>query len=122
MLYMLSPTGQCLAIHLSLSAHPKRRKDHVYAMPYNLIPFNYNLRATFESRYTYSPFCKPASLASSPQAAHETDLCTEAGGKLGSKKRQNGNTAGTLQSVHTRLSVPTESTRTAMKPELALQK
>jgi len=42
--------------------------------------------------------------------------------KLGSKERQTGNIAGTFQSVHARPSVPAESARTAMKPELAWQK
>lgn len=32
-------------------------------------------------RYTCSPFCKASSTPSTPQAALETDLCTEAGVK-----------------------------------------
>lgn len=42
--------------------------------------------------------------------------------RLRSKKRHDGNTAGTFQSLHTRLSIPSESTGTAVKPELPLPK
>lgn len=69
--------GQCLAIHLSLATHPKRCKDQVYNTLYILVAFSFNLRATCKSRKSYFPFCKPVSLASSPQAAHGTDFCAE---------------------------------------------
>lgn len=67
----------------SLIPHPKRHKDRVYTVPYNLISFssNYNVRATFDCGCTCSPFCKPSRLAPSPQAARETDWCTEHGVK-----------------------------------------
>lgn len=47
-------------------------------------------------------------------------MCISSGGTLESKQADNGNITGTFQSVHTRLSVPTESTRAALKPEPSL--
>lgn len=98
-------------MELSLISHLKRHKDCVYTALYSLISFKFNwFKSYLQFRAHLLSLLQTCDFSIQSTTGCSWDRpCVQ---KLWSEQRHKGNIAGTFQSVHTRLNVPPESTRT----------